>query len=138
MIVTSVIVKNGYGGNVNTTQTIENGVLDIETEEYVKKMTKKNLIKIFIEEIESYTGSINFMDKDNKTENAFKAKKLYYSMLHIMKTCSGLTYKAFEPEERRGMLNTIDYSKKYKCFRKEIKIVADIIHNRILKERSEK
>ena len=94
-------------------------------------MTQQELKKIFVEEIEKYTSTNNILDKENKTENAFIARKLYYSMLHIMKTNSNIPYSKFNITDKYGMMNSWDYSKHHKEFRPKIIEIADIISERI-------
>ena len=94
-------------------------------------MTQQELKKIFVEEIEKYTSANNFLDRENKTENAFIARKLYYSMLHIMKTNSNIPYSKFHITDKYGMVNSWDYYKHHKEFRPKVIEIADIISERI-------
>lgn len=94
-------------------------------------MTQQELKKIFVEEIEKYTSTNNILDKENKTENAFIARKLYYSMLHIMKTNSNIPYSKFHITDKYGMMNSWEYSKHHKEFRLKVIEIADIISERI-------
>ena len=94
-------------------------------------MNQKELRKIFVEEIEKYTSTHDFLDKSKRTESYFVARKLYYSMLHIMKTNSNIPYSKFSILDKHGMTNSWDYSKHHKEFRPKVIEMADIISERI-------
>lgn len=97
-------------------------------------MDQEDLKKIFVEEVEKYTSTENFFDKEKRTDSIFLARKLYYAMLHIMKTNSGLAYNKFEITDRLGMMRSWEYSKEHKEFRRKVNEMADIISKRIKSE----
>ena len=94
-------------------------------------MDLEDFKKIFVEEVEKYTSTENFFDKEKRTDSVFLARKLYYAMLHIMKTNSNIPYSKFSILDKHGMMNSWDYSKHHKEFRPKVIEVADIISERI-------
>lgn len=97
-------------------------------------MTRKEFNKIVILEVEKYTSVNDILNLKNNTQNHLVARKLYYSIMHIMKDVNNLPYRVFQRTDKHGMMNALYYSKKHKEFRHEIKIFADMVSNRILNE----
>lgn len=98
-------------------------------------MTAKQFKEVAIDVIENKMSTYDILNLKNRTPEHFKARKIYYAVLKILKVVNKYTYRDFTKRELNGMIDASRCSKTRKGFNKEVKVVLDLIKDRIIKEK---
>lgn len=98
-------------------------------------MTAKQFKELAIDVIENKMSTYDILNLKNRTPEHFKARKIYYTALMLLKSINHYTYRRFTKRELNGMIDAARCVRERKGFGKEAKIYLDLIKERIIKER---